>query len=64
MSTQDHEPLHISDEDIERIAAKVYDKLFADIGRSVVRKLLFPLLVGAMGVWVYLGSGLKWPGKS
>ncbi len=53
--------VHLSDEDIEKIADRVYDRIYADLGRSIMKKALWPMLMAAMAVWVFLSG--KWPFK-
>ncbi len=53
--------IHLSDQDIERIADRVYDRIYADLGRSVIKKALWPMLAASMAAWVFLSG--KWPFK-
>ncbi len=53
--------LHLSEEDIEKIANRVYDKIYADLGKSIAKRIVWPLMIVATAMWVYLAG--KWPLK-
>ncbi len=61
---EDHEPPHLTEAQIDRIVdravAKVFDRIYTEVGRSVVKKLAWALglIVTGLALWLY-GKGIK-----
>lgn len=60
MTEERRSTVTLSEEQINEIASraakKALDDVYADVGRSVVKKFLWFLGVVALGVWAYLNA--------
>jgi len=61
---EDQEPVHLTeaqiDHIVDRAVERVFDKIYADVGKSVIKKLTWAvgLIVTALAVWI-IGTGQK-----
>jgi tetrahydromethanopterin S-methyltransferase subunit G len=60
----DHEPVHLTEAQIDRIVDravdKVFDRIYTEVGKSVVRKITWAIgiVVTGLALWLY-GKGIK-----
>jgi tetrahydromethanopterin S-methyltransferase subunit G len=57
---EDHEPVHLTetqiDQIVDRAVTKVFDRIYAEVGRGVVKKLVWGIGLATMGLLIWLAS--------
>jgi tetrahydromethanopterin S-methyltransferase subunit G len=60
---EDHEPIHLTEQQIDvivdRVVNKVFEKIYQDIGKGVVRKLTWAVGLVVTGLLLWL-AGKGW----